>query len=63
VKALQKLHWSAAAFTRDGLWIKLYVRGFSPEKAAKLAAREYDANAPAGLDQEAVSETRPTLKS
>jgi hypothetical protein len=42
VKALQKLHWSAAAVTRDGLWTKLYVRGFSPEKAAELAEREYD---------------------
>jgi len=41
VRALQKLHWSAAAFTRDGLWTKLYVRGFSPEEAAKLAEREY----------------------
>jgi hypothetical protein len=39
VRALQKLHWSAAAATRDGLWINLYVRGFSPEEAAKVVDR------------------------
>jgi len=42
-RALQKLHWSAAAATRDGLWTKLYVRGFSPSEAAKYAEREYTA--------------------
>jgi hypothetical protein len=41
VKALTKLHAPAAAVTRDGLWTKLYVRGFSPKKAAELAEREY----------------------
>ena len=46
MKALQKLHWSAAAFTRDGLWTKLYVRGFSPEEAAKLAKCEYRSTRP-----------------
>jgi hypothetical protein len=46
VKALQKLHWSAAAVTRDALWSKLYVRGLSPEEAAKLAEREYHSTRP-----------------
>jgi hypothetical protein len=45
-KALVKLHVLAAAVTRDGLWIRLYIQGLSPETAAKLAAREYDATHP-----------------
>ena len=46
VKAIQKLHWSAAAVTRNGLWTNLYVRGFSPEEAAKLAERECHSTRP-----------------
>jgi hypothetical protein len=41
MKALQKLHERAAAVTRQALWTKLYIRGFSPEEAAELARREY----------------------
>ena len=33
----------AATVKRDGLWTRLYVRGFSPEDAAQAAAREYAA--------------------
>jgi hypothetical protein len=44
VKALQKLHERAA---RDGFWTRCYVRNVTPEKAAELAAREYDATHPA----------------
>jgi hypothetical protein len=35
VKALQKLHWSAAAATRDAVWTNLYIRGFSPDEAER----------------------------
>jgi hypothetical protein len=44
--ALQKLHSSAAAVTRDGLWTKLYVPGFSPQQAAEAAEREYQSTRP-----------------
>jgi hypothetical protein len=47
VKALQKLHERAARVTRDGFWTRCYVRNLSPEKAAELAAREYDSTHPA----------------
>jgi hypothetical protein len=46
-KALQKLHERAARVTRDGFWTRCYVRNLSPEKAAELAAREYDGTHPA----------------
>jgi hypothetical protein len=42
VKALAELHERAAIVTRHGLWTKFYVRGLSPEKAAELAATEYN---------------------
>jgi hypothetical protein len=41
---VQKLHERAA---RDGFWTRCYVRNVTPEKAAELAAREYDATHPA----------------
>jgi hypothetical protein len=47
VKALQKLHERAARVTRDGFWTRCYVRNLSPEKAAELAACEYDSTHPA----------------
>jgi hypothetical protein len=43
VKVLQKLHERAVRSTRDGFWTRCYVRNLSPERAAELAAREYDA--------------------
>jgi hypothetical protein len=46
VKALQKRHGRAARVTRDGFWTRCYVRNLSSEKAAELAAREYDATHP-----------------
>jgi hypothetical protein len=46
VKPLQKLHERAVRSTRDGFWTRCYVRNLSPEKAAELAAREYDAMHP-----------------
>jgi hypothetical protein len=46
VKTLQKLHERAARLTRDGFWTRCYVRNLSPEKAAELAAREYDSTHP-----------------
>jgi len=41
IAALKKLHWSAVASTRDGLWTRLYVQGFSPEEAAEVADQTY----------------------
>jgi hypothetical protein len=35
-----------ARVTRDGFWTRCYVRNLSPEKAAELAAREYDSTHP-----------------
>ena len=46
MKALQRLHAPAALVTRDGLWNKLYVRGFSPKQVAELAEREYHSTQP-----------------
>jgi hypothetical protein len=43
VLALAMVHQSAAAATHGGLWTRLYIRGFSPEQAAEMAARDYDA--------------------
>jgi hypothetical protein len=37
------IHQRAAAVTRDSFWTRLYVRGFSPEQAAEMTARDYDA--------------------
>jgi hypothetical protein len=45
-RALQKLHERAARVTRDGFWTRCYVRNLSPERAAQLAAREYDSTHP-----------------
>jgi hypothetical protein len=53
VKALQKGHERAARVTRDGFWTRCYVRNLSPQKAAELAAREYDSTHPGSMDQEA----------
>jgi hypothetical protein len=44
---LPKVHERAAVVTRDGFWTRLYVRGLSPDDAAKHAAREYDSTHPA----------------
>jgi hypothetical protein len=41
VKALVKLHERAATATRDGFWTRLYVRGLSPDDAARAAASDY----------------------
>ena len=46
VKALHRLHAPAAMVTRDGLWTRFYVRGFSPKQAAELAEREYYSTQP-----------------
>jgi hypothetical protein len=57
VKALQKLHERAARVTRDGFWTRCYVRNLSPEKAAELAAQEYEStHRPKMGEGEAVSE-------
>jgi hypothetical protein len=32
--------------TRDGFWTQMLLRNLSPEKAAELAAREYDSTRP-----------------
>jgi hypothetical protein len=41
VKALHRLHARAAIVTREWLWTQLYVQGFSPAEAARLAEQEY----------------------
>ncbi|MFL5047812.1 MAG: hypothetical protein ACJ8EA_23515 [Xanthobacteraceae bacterium] len=46
MKALHRLHAPAAMVTRDGLWTRFYVRGFSPKQAAELAEREYHSTQP-----------------
>ena len=56
VKALAQVNGRAILTTRDGFWTRLYVRGLSPQQAAEMAAREYDATHP-------VERTRRTIRS
>jgi hypothetical protein len=58
VRALQKLQWSAAAATRDGVWTNLYVRGFSPEEAANVAEREYHSAHPLAQEEQMIGTER-----
>jgi hypothetical protein len=54
LSADQRINPRAARASRERLWTRAYVKNLSPEKAAELAALEYDNNnTPAGLDQEA----------
>jgi hypothetical protein len=58
VKELQKRQWSAAAATRDSVWTNLYVRGFSPEEAAKVAEREYHSAHPFAQEEQMIGTER-----
>jgi hypothetical protein len=42
VKALQSINTRAARATGERIWTRAYVQNLSPEKAAELAALEYD---------------------
>ena len=46
VTALATVHDHAAVAMRERDWRTLYVRGLDPDKAAKAAARDYDATHP-----------------
>jgi hypothetical protein len=46
-KALEPLNPRAARATSERIWTQAYVKHLRPEKAAELAAREYDATHPA----------------
>jgi hypothetical protein len=42
VKVLQSINTRAAMATGERIWTRAYVQNLSPEKAAELAALEYD---------------------
>jgi hypothetical protein len=46
VLALVMVHQQALTATHDSFWTQVYIRGLSPQQAAEMAAREYDATYP-----------------